>query len=87
MADDIVQWLGELGLGQHAQTFAENGIGLDVVARLSDDDLKELGLNLGESPQGSVRSRNPRRCRADRNSCHGTIPRRLPPKPNGVSSR
>ena len=48
MADDIVQWLGELGLGQHAQTFAENGIGLDVVARLSDDDLKELGLNLGD---------------------------------------
>lgn len=48
MAKDPAQWLEGLGLGQYAQAFAENGIGLDVLPRLSEDDLKELGLNLGD---------------------------------------
>ena len=48
MADDIAKLLDELGLGQYVQAFAENGIDLDILSSLSDDDLKELGLNLGD---------------------------------------
>ena len=45
--NDLTEWLERLGLGQHAQVLAENDVDLDVVAHLSDDDLKELGLSLG----------------------------------------
>jgi len=48
VADDIAQWLEGLGLGQHARAFAENGVDLDVISELSEDDLKDLGLNLGD---------------------------------------
>jgi class 3 adenylate cyclase/tetratricopeptide (TPR) repeat protein len=48
MADDIAQWLDKLGLSGYAQVFNQNGIGLDVLPHLSEDDLKELGLNLGD---------------------------------------
>ncbi len=48
MADDIAQWLEGLGLGRYARAFAENGVDLDILASLSDDDLKDLGLNLGD---------------------------------------
>ncbi len=34
-------WLEDLGLGKYAETFAENGIDLEI---LPDDELKELGL-------------------------------------------
>ena len=47
MADDIAQWLEELGLGQYAQSFAENDIDFDVLPRLSEDHLEKLGLTLG----------------------------------------
>lgn len=42
------QWLDELGLGQYIQAFNENTVGFDVLHLLSDDDLKELGLSLGD---------------------------------------
>ena len=45
--NDLEAWLEKLGLGQHARVLAENDVDLDVVAHLSDDDLKELGLSLG----------------------------------------
>jgi class 3 adenylate cyclase/tetratricopeptide (TPR) repeat protein len=48
MADGIVGWLEGRGLGHLAQAFTEAGIGLDVLPRLSEADLKELGLNLGD---------------------------------------
>ncbi len=48
MANDIAQWLEGLGLGQYAQAFAENRIDLDVVTRLTEDDLKDLGLPIGD---------------------------------------
>ena len=47
MADDIGQWLNELGLGQYEAVLAENDIELETLPHLSDDDLKELGLSLG----------------------------------------
>jgi class 3 adenylate cyclase/predicted ATPase len=47
VADDITQWLEELGLGRYAQAFAENDIDLRALPHLSDDDLNGLGLSLG----------------------------------------
>ena len=40
----IVEWLEELGLEQYAHRFAENGIDFSVLGRLSDQDLKDLGV-------------------------------------------
>ncbi len=51
MAEDIAQWLDRLGLGQYAQAFAENGVELQHLPHLTDDDLKELGLPLGPRRQ------------------------------------
>ncbi len=45
---DIARWLEGLGLGQYAEVFAENRIDLDILPSLSDDDLRELGLKLGD---------------------------------------
>ena len=42
---DLAQWLAELGLGQYAVAFTENDIDFDVLAQLTDADLKELGVS------------------------------------------
>ena len=47
MADDIRQWLEELGLSKYGDVFVENGVGLDVISDLDENDLEKLGLNLG----------------------------------------
>jgi len=47
MSDKVTEWLGNLGLGKYQKVFAENDIDLDVLAHLTDQDLKELGLSLG----------------------------------------
>jgi SAM domain (Sterile alpha motif) len=44
----IEDWLARFGLSRLAATFRDNGIDLDVVAQLSDDDLRELGLTIGD---------------------------------------
>src|SRR5215472_19079289 len=43
----IAEWLEELGLGEYAQRFAENGIDFSVLGHLSDQDLEDLGVLLG----------------------------------------
>ncbi|MDX0008321.1 adenylate/guanylate cyclase domain-containing protein, partial [Sinorhizobium meliloti] len=45
---DIGDWLARIRLEQYRQTFLKNGIDLDVVDELTDADLKELGLSLGD---------------------------------------
>ena len=45
---DVSRWLAEQGLEQHAEAFAQNGIAGDILHELTDADLKELGLNLGD---------------------------------------
>ena len=45
---DVSRWLADQGLGRHAEAFVENGIAGDVLPDLTDADLKELGLNLGD---------------------------------------
>src|SRR5438445_13420989 len=47
MSDELRCWLEQIGLAQHAETFAASDIDLDVLPDLSDEDLKELGLSLG----------------------------------------
>ena len=46
--DDIGAWLAAHKLKHYAAAFAENDIGMDVLADLDDADLKELGLSLGD---------------------------------------
>jgi hypothetical protein len=41
----IADWLGKLGLRQYAQRFAENDIDFSILADLTDQDLKELGVS------------------------------------------
>ena len=41
---DIGQWLRGLGLQSYEQVFRDNGVDLDVLPRLTADDLKEIGV-------------------------------------------
>jgi class 3 adenylate cyclase/predicted ATPase len=43
----IADWLGSLGLSEYADRFAENGIDIDVLPDLTDQDLEKLGVLLG----------------------------------------
>src|SRR5262249_19616789 len=43
----INDWLEGLELGQYSQIFIENGIDLEVLPDLSDQDLEKLGVLLG----------------------------------------
>jgi class 3 adenylate cyclase/tetratricopeptide (TPR) repeat protein len=45
---DVSRWLAEHGLGHYADAFAKNGVAGDILRELTDADLKELGLNLGD---------------------------------------
>ena len=44
----IAQWLETLGLSEYATVFAKNRVDLSVLPDLSDEDLKELGIPLGD---------------------------------------
>ncbi|SAK77687.1 adenylate/guanylate cyclase domain-containing protein [Caballeronia ptereochthonis] len=48
MSGDLTAWLAQIGLGGHAGAFLAQGIDWDVVGDLSEQDLKELGLPLGD---------------------------------------
>ena len=40
----VAEWLEKLGLGQYAQRFAENDMDFALFTKLTDVDLKELGV-------------------------------------------
>jgi class 3 adenylate cyclase/tetratricopeptide (TPR) repeat protein len=42
------KWLAEIGLGRHERIFAANEIDFDVIGSLTEADLRELGLPLGD---------------------------------------
>jgi class 3 adenylate cyclase len=44
----IAEWLKKLGMSEYAECFAENRIDLSVLQDLTDQDLKELGVVLGD---------------------------------------
>ena len=46
--ETLAEWLAQVELGRLESTFRDNGIDLDVVRSLTDSDLKELGLTLGD---------------------------------------
>ena len=44
----LKNWLEGIGLGQYGELFAQHRIDLDVVPDLTEADLAELGLPLGD---------------------------------------
>ena len=44
----IADWLKTLGMSEYAQRFAENRIDFSVLPDLTDQDLKDLGIVLGD---------------------------------------
>jgi hypothetical protein len=44
----VAEWLEALGMSEYVQRFAENRIDSSVLADLTDQDLKELGIVLGD---------------------------------------
>ncbi len=38
-------WLRDLGLEQYAEAFAENGVSSDLLPELTNEDLKDLGVD------------------------------------------
>ncbi|MFQ5551968.1 MAG: AAA family ATPase, partial [Gemmatimonadales bacterium] len=47
MSEDVTNWLEGLGLGKYAGAFAENDIDFRSLPKLTEQDLKELGVSLG----------------------------------------
>jgi hypothetical protein len=47
-AIDIASWLQEIGLAEHTERFRAERIDAGVLPTLTDDDLRELGLPLGD---------------------------------------
>jgi class 3 adenylate cyclase len=45
---DVAGWLKNLGLGQYEAAFRDNAIDLDVLADLTDGDLAQIGIALGD---------------------------------------
>ena len=41
---DVGAWLRGLGLEQHAEAFAENGVVLNLLPELTNEDLKDHGV-------------------------------------------
>jgi class 3 adenylate cyclase/predicted ATPase len=44
----IAEWLASLGMAEYTERFAENGIEVDVLSELTDQDLEKLGVLLGD---------------------------------------
>jgi class 3 adenylate cyclase/tetratricopeptide (TPR) repeat protein len=45
---EVGAWLERLGLGRYADAFAEHDIDFDVLADLTEEDLAQLGVSLGD---------------------------------------
>ena len=60
MAKDTRQWLEDIGLGEYADEFEENRIGLTHLPDLTEDDLKELGVAaMGDRKSFMLAIKNP----------------------------
>jgi hypothetical protein len=82
----VRQWLEALALGQYAELFESNRIGIDILPDLTDQDLEKLGIPLGDrkrllraivargaAPE-PIPAPAPRRLRGDRERRQVTIP-------------
>ena len=45
---EIADWLEKLGMSEYAPRFAENRIDFSILPDLTDQDLKDLGIVLGD---------------------------------------
>src|SRR5260370_7811281 len=45
---DVGAWLRSVGLGRYEAAFSDNSIDADVLPDLTDGDLAQLGVNLGD---------------------------------------
>ena len=45
---DVGVWLRSLGLGRYEVAFSDNSIDADILPDLTDGDLAQLGVNLGD---------------------------------------
>ena len=48
MAEGIRRWLEEHGLGKYGDQFGDNDIDFDVLSELEDQELRELGVTIGD---------------------------------------
>jgi len=84
MAEDIPQWLNRLGLGQYAQAFADNGIDIEALPHLRDEDFERLGVLLGhmrklQAAIETLSADEPPTRHADHLAPHPRTPPRSPP--------
>lgn len=56
---DIGQWLCGLVLQVYGQAFCDNGVDLDVLRRLTADDLKEIGVSQSVTGRYNARAGDP----------------------------
>ena len=86
MQSDVERWLEGLGLLRHAALFAENLIDFEVLSELTDEDLRELGLALGDRKKllRAVRAWAKNRTR---NPIRRQPPNWLLPTPSAADSR
>jgi hypothetical protein len=81
---EIAAWLEGLGMADYAERFAENRIDFSVLPELSDEDLKELGVVLGDRRSYCARSGS---CPPDRRPRNGRPPSpRRSPTPQSAAS-
>src|SRR5215831_10848971 len=74
----IADWLEKLGMSEYAERFAENGIEVEALPHLTDQDLKDIGVLLGHRRiMLGQSSEDPRRYdRAARRAARSPSPRR-----------
>jgi class 3 adenylate cyclase len=48
MVGDIGAWLEDLGFGKYAEAFVANDVDLRALPHLTDEDLKDIGVSLGD---------------------------------------
>jgi hypothetical protein len=53
---DVVRWLRGLGLGQYETNFRDNKIDANLLPRLTNDDLKDIGVFAGGDRRRLLRS-------------------------------
>ncbi len=46
--NSVQEWLRQIGLGEYAEVFARNDVDFDVLPELTEQDLAELGVSLGD---------------------------------------
>jgi hypothetical protein len=65
----IADWLEKLGMSEYVQCFADNKIDVSVLRHLTDQDLKDIGIPLGQAEDAGRDHRNDRHGSRDA-CCH-----------------